>query len=70
MTQVHATAVVDPRAELADDVTIGPYAVIGPHVRMGAGSSIGAQCARRATGCRRPGARRWRLSGSGRTQHP
>ena len=44
MTQVHATAVVDPRAELADDVTIAPYAVVGPHVRIGAGSSIGAHC--------------------------
>jgi UDP-N-acetylglucosamine acyltransferase len=44
MTQVHATALVDPRAELADDVTIGPYAVIGPHVRIGAGSSVGAHC--------------------------
>ena len=44
MTQVHATALVDPRAELADDATIGPYAVIGPHVRIGAGSSIGAHC--------------------------
>ena len=41
MTQVHATAVIDPRAELADDVTIGPFAVIGPHVRIGAGSSVG-----------------------------
>ncbi|MBC7726007.1 MAG: acyl-ACP--UDP-N-acetylglucosamine O-acyltransferase [Microbacteriaceae bacterium] len=44
MTQVHATAVVDPRAELADDVTIAPYALVGPHVRIGAGSSIGAHC--------------------------
>lgn len=44
MTQVHATAVIDPRAELAEDVSVGPYAVIGPHVRIGAGSSIGAHC--------------------------
>jgi len=44
MTQIHATAVVDPRAELADGVTVGPYAVIGPHVRIGEGSSIGAHC--------------------------
>jgi UDP-N-acetylglucosamine acyltransferase len=44
MTQVHATAVVDTRAELADAVTVGPYAVIGPHVRIGVGSSIGAHC--------------------------
>jgi UDP-N-acetylglucosamine acyltransferase len=44
MTQVHATAVVDARAELADAVTVGPYAVIGPHARIGEGSSIGAHC--------------------------
>jgi len=44
MTQVHATAIVDARAELADDVGIGPYAVIGAHVRIGEGSRIGAHC--------------------------
>ena len=44
MTQVHATALVDARAELADGVSVGPYAVIGPHVRIGAGSNIGAHC--------------------------
>ena len=27
---VHPTAVVDPRARLAEGVEIGPYAVIGP----------------------------------------
>ena len=42
MTQIHATALVDAKAELADNVTVGPYAVIGPHVRIGEGSSIGA----------------------------
>ena len=42
MTQIHATALVDPKAELAENVTVGPYAVIGPHVRIGEGSSIGA----------------------------
>ena len=44
MTQIHATAVVDAGAELASDVTVGPYAVIGAHVQIGAGSSIGAHC--------------------------
>jgi UDP-N-acetylglucosamine acyltransferase len=44
MTQVHATAVVDARAELADDVVVGPYAVIGEHVSIGAGSRVGAHC--------------------------
>jgi len=41
---IHATALVDVQAELAADVTVGPYAVIGPHVRIGEGSSIGAHC--------------------------
>ncbi len=41
---IHATAVIDPGAELADDVRIGPYAVIGGHVRIQAGSTVGAHC--------------------------
>jgi len=41
-TRIHPTAVVDPRAELADDVEIGPYAVVGPKVRIGRGTRVGA----------------------------
>jgi UDP-N-acetylglucosamine acyltransferase len=37
MTEVHPTALVDSRAELADDVAIGPYCVVGPEVRLDAG---------------------------------
>jgi UDP-N-acetylglucosamine acyltransferase len=44
MPQVHSTAIVDAKAELAEDVHIAAYAVIGPHVRIGAGSRIGAHC--------------------------
>jgi len=44
MAQVHPTAVVDPRAELADGVSVGPYAVIGPEVRIGAGTVVGPHC--------------------------
>ncbi|MBM4091007.1 MAG: acyl-ACP--UDP-N-acetylglucosamine O-acyltransferase [Planctomycetes bacterium] len=33
-------AVVDPRAELDDDVTVGPFCVIGPHVRIGRGTRL------------------------------
>lgn len=40
MARVHATAVVDPSARLADDVEVGPYAVVGPDVVIGAGSRI------------------------------
>lgn len=42
MAQIHPTAVVDPAAELAADVTVGPYAVIGAGVRIGAGTTVGA----------------------------
>jgi UDP-N-acetylglucosamine acyltransferase len=44
MSRIHTTALIDARAELADDVAVGPYAVIGPQVRIGRGSSIGAHC--------------------------
>ena len=44
MTAIHATALVDPGAELDSSVTVGPYTVIGPHVRVGAGTTIGPHC--------------------------
>ncbi len=44
MTSIHATALVDPGAELDSSVTVGPYTVIGPHVKVGAGTSIGPHC--------------------------
>ena len=44
MTAIHATALVDPCAELDSSVTVGPYTVIGPHVRIGAGTTIGPHC--------------------------
>ncbi|HEX8200006.1 MAG TPA: acyl-ACP--UDP-N-acetylglucosamine O-acyltransferase [Isosphaeraceae bacterium] len=34
------TACVDPRAELADDVEIGPYCIVGPDVRIGRGTRL------------------------------
>ena len=40
MTRVHSTAIVDPRARLADDVVIGPYVVIGPDVELAGGVEI------------------------------
>ena len=39
---IHSTAVIDPSAELAANVTVGPYTVIGPDVVIGAGTEIGA----------------------------
>ncbi|MBB5203761.1 UDP-N-acetylglucosamine acyltransferase [Inhella inkyongensis] len=44
MTQIHATALVDPRAELDSSVVVGPYALIGPEVRIGARTVIGSHC--------------------------
>jgi len=44
LTQIHPTAIVDPAAELADDVEIGPYTLIGPKVSIGAGSRVGPHC--------------------------
>ena len=32
-TLIADTACVDPRAELADDVEIGPYCIVGPDVQ-------------------------------------
>jgi len=44
MSRIHATALVALRAELADDVSVGPYAVIGADVRIGPGTSVGPHC--------------------------
>ena len=38
---IHSTAVIDAGAELAADVSVGPYSVIGPDVTIGAGTGIG-----------------------------
>ncbi|MBI4808149.1 MAG: acyl-ACP--UDP-N-acetylglucosamine O-acyltransferase [Nitrosomonadales bacterium] len=37
----HPTALVHPNAKLADDVSVGPYSIIGEHVEIGAGSVVG-----------------------------
>ncbi|UCH11667.1 MAG: acyl-ACP--UDP-N-acetylglucosamine O-acyltransferase [Fidelibacterota bacterium] len=54
--RIHPTAIVDPDAQLADDVSIGPYAIIegatsiGPrcevkaHAQILRGTSLGADC--------------------------
>ena len=41
LTQIHPTAVVDAKAELAAGVVIGPGAVVGPEVVIGANTWIG-----------------------------
>ena len=42
MARIHQTAIVAPRAELAEDVAIGPYCVVGEHVALAAGVSLRA----------------------------
>ena len=42
MSKIHPTAVIDKKAHLAPDVTVGPYAVIEGSVSVGPGSWIGS----------------------------
>lgn len=37
---IHEQAIVDPAAELAADVTVGPFSYIGPGVKIGAGTVV------------------------------
>ena len=39
---IHPTAIVDKKARLADDVKVGPCAIIGPNVEIGKSTEIGA----------------------------
>ncbi len=39
-TLIADTACVDPRAELAEDVEVGPYCVVGPDVTIGRGTRL------------------------------
>ena len=41
--RIHASAVIDPKARLAPDVSVGPFSFIGPDVEIGAGTTIGPQ---------------------------
>ncbi len=38
---IHPQALIDPSAELADDVSVGPFTVIGAGVTVGKGTEIG-----------------------------
>ena len=37
---IDSRAIIDPSAEIADDVSIGPWTIVGPGVSIGAGSVI------------------------------
>ena len=40
MAEIHPSALVDPRAQLADDVVVGPFSIVGPDVSIGAGTVL------------------------------
>ena len=37
---IHSTAIIDPKAELASDVEVGPFAVIGEGVKIAKGKLL------------------------------
>lgn len=39
-THIHPTAVIDPRAEIHDNVEVGPHCIIGPLVSVGSGTQL------------------------------
>ncbi len=42
MTAIHPTAIVHDGAQLAAEVAVGPYSIIGPGVELGEGTWVGA----------------------------
>lgn len=41
---IHPTAVIDPSAQLASDVRVGAFSLIGADVHIGAGTEVGPHC--------------------------
>ena len=41
LTLIHPSAIIDTKAEIAPDVSVGPFSVIGPGVKIGSGTFIG-----------------------------
>lgn len=42
ISRIHPTAVIHPKAQLAEDIEVGPYAVIDGNVSIGARTRVGA----------------------------
>jgi UDP-N-acetylglucosamine acyltransferase len=38
---IHSSAIVDSAAMLAEDVSVGPFSIIGPDVEIGSGTTVG-----------------------------
>jgi len=60
--KIHPTAIVDQGAELAEDVEVQPFTIIGPHVRIGSGTVVGPHCV--ITGRTTIGENNWFFSGA------
>jgi UDP-N-acetylglucosamine acyltransferase len=41
---IHSSAIISPKAKLANNVSIGPYSVISDQVSIGADTKVGAHC--------------------------
>jgi len=41
MAEIHASAVIDPAAQIEEGCSVGPFCVIGPGVTMGTGCTLG-----------------------------
>ncbi len=44
MAKIHSMAVVDPNAEIAEGVEIGPFCIVGPDVKIAKGTKLLGQC--------------------------
>lgn len=54
MTKIHPTSIIEDGAELADDVSIGPFCHVGPHAVIGEGTTLRshvAVCGHTTLGC-------------------
>lgn len=45
MPRIHPSSIVADGARIADDVEIGPFSTVGPHVELGAGTRLISHCA-------------------------
>jgi len=44
LNQIHDTAIIDSRAELGDNIKIGPHTIVEPEAKIGDNATIGANC--------------------------
>lgn len=44
VAEIHPTAIIAAGAVLDDNVSVGPYSVIGENVHLGAGTTVGSHC--------------------------